>query len=202
MIILSIISSSALFFGIVILIFIFRKEICKKVKIPFLCSQNTSSQNTSKASGDSSAATGTGTGESGTATGTSYNIFSSDNTAAGALAEWKVQKGFGVNIVAVHERDWPNYKYKNVTITYQGKSANFVVGDYCADKDCNKCCTKNAAEFGKPKPFLLDMDSRAVTKTWGIKKPEESFKKAVQYKFGALVNAKTEWTKLGAKWDG
>lgn len=164
----------------------------------------TTSTTSSSTTAGSSAATGTGTGESGTATGTSYNIFSKDNTSAGALAEWKVQKGFGVNIVAVHERDWPNYKYKNVTITYQGKSADFVVGDYCADKDCSdkKCCTKNAAEFGKPKPFLLDMDSRAVTKIWGIKKPEDTFKKAVQYKFGASVDAKTEWTKLGAKWDG
>ena len=117
-----------------------------------------------------------------------------------------MQKGFGVNVVAVHERDWPKYKYKNVTITYQGKSADFVVGDYCADKDCDprdkNCCTRNAAEFGNPKPFLLDMDSRAVTKTWGINKPEKSFKKAVQYKFGSTVNARTEWPRLGAKWDG
>ena len=141
-------------------------------------------------------------GKSGTAAGTAYNIYSDDNTCAGCLNQWKVPKGFPVNIVAVHERDWDAYKYKTVNVTYKGKSGQFIVGDYCADKDCDGCCTKNAAKYGKPKPFLLDLDSRAVTKIWGIKKPENSFMAAVQYKFGPAVDARKLWPKMGAKYGG
>ena len=145
---------------------------------------------------------GTYTGSSGTATGTSYNIYSSDNTCKGCRNEWKLPQDFPVNIVAVHERDWKNYQYKKVRITADGKSPiDFVVGDYCADKDCGGCCTRNAAKHGKPQPFLLDMDSRAVTKFWGIKKPEDSLFIPVQYQFGDKIDP-NEWKKMGAKFDG
>jgi hypothetical protein len=119
--------------------------------------------------------------------------------------EWKINSSFPRNIVAVHQRDWANYKYKTVKITYDGKSADFVVADYCADKDCTPkgCCTKNAAKFGKPKPFLLDMEARAVTKTWGTKDPENNFFFPVTYAFGPQEpDVKNAWKKLGAKWVG
>jgi len=155
-------------------------------------------------SGSSGAGAEGGTRESGTAGGSSYNIFSpSDNTAKGALNQWKIKKDFPLNVVAVHQRDWKAYQGKKVKITYKGKSAEFIVLDYCADKDCSPkgCCTKNA-KMGHPKPFLLDMDSRAVTKTWGIEKPEDTFLFPVQYEFTGESLDRAAIKRLGAKWDG
>jgi hypothetical protein len=80
----------------------------------------------------------------------------------------------------------------------------FVVGDYCADKDCGSdknCCTRNAAK-SKGAPFLLDMDSRAIKKIWGISNPENQFAYPVTFQLVGTVNARTEWPKLGAIWDG
>lgn len=143
-----------------------------------------------------------GTGQKGNATLTAYNIMSSDNTAKGALAEWKVTKAFTdkVNVVAVHQRDWPKMKYHKVRIGMKGKTGDFVVADYCADKDCGGCCTKNAAKFGNK--MLLDMDAAAIQRIWGIKGAEKFLTEKGTYEIGDVVNVRTDWPKMGAKWDG
>ena len=119
----------------------------------------------------------------------------------GCLSKWKVKKGFALNVVAVHEKDFPQYEFKKLKVTWKNKPpVEFVVIDYCADKDCGNCCTRNAARFANP-PFLLDLDSRAVAKHWGVKKPEDSFMQPVTFEVVGSVT-KEDVTKAGAKWDG
>jgi hypothetical protein len=109
-----------------------------------------------------------------------------------------------MNVVAVHERDFKEYENKKLRVTWGDKPpVEFVVIDYCADKDCGKndpnCCTNNAKKHANP-PFLLDLDSRAVEKNWGVKKPENSFDQALTFEVIGTV-AKEDIIKAGAKPD-
>ena len=60
------------------------------------------------------------------------------------------------NIAAVHKRDWPTWKLKRVRVSRGGKSIEATVYDYCDDKDCKGCCTKNAKM--SPDNFLIDLE--------------------------------------------
>lgn len=101
----------------------------------------------------------------------SYDVMSFDNTEPGALNEWHVTRAFvdAVNIAAVHSDDWNAYKYRTVEINFKNKIAEFQIWDYCADKDCDGCCSENRGSNG----FLLDLDSSAVKKIWGVEHAEE-----------------------------
>lgn len=155
--------------------------------------------------GSSASASGSYTGKSGTASASSYNIFSGDNTAVGALMQWKVKRDFKYYIAAVHSRDWKAYQYRRVRVTAKGKKPiDLIIGDACYDKDCGgdkNCCTRNAAKYANP-PFLLDIDSRALDKEWHIKNAENNFFQPVQFQFGDKIDAKTAFKAAGAKWDG
>jgi hypothetical protein len=65
--------------------------------------------------------------------------------------EWVSQH----NLVAVHERDWDQYKHKHLRIRSGDHEIEAQVVDLCSDSDCDGCCTRNAAATG----FLLDLES-------------------------------------------
>lgn len=124
-----------------------------------------------------------------TTTVTCYNIFSHDNTSPGALAEYKVTPSLvdAIGVAAVAEEDWRAWKGKIVDVFFDGKSARFVVLDYCADADCDGCCTQNKHFGGNG--FLLDLDARTVSRVWGIQRPEDSLMKTASF---CVVGSKTE----------
>eukprot|EP01089_Gocevia_fonbrunei_P012422 TRINITY_DN2941_c0_g1_i1.p1 TRINITY_DN2941_c0_g1~~TRINITY_DN2941_c0_g1_i1.p1 ORF type:complete len:154 (-),score=37.38 TRINITY_DN2941_c0_g1_i1:116-577(-) len=106
---------------------------------------------------------------------TSYNVMSDDNTSPGAVAGYPdgtLTRKFvdKINIVAVHSDDWAKYQFHTLKITFGGKSGLFQVWDYCADSDCDGCCTINRANYG----FLLDIDSSAAKRVFGISDAENN----------------------------
>jgi hypothetical protein len=58
------------------------------------------------------------------------------------------------NIVAVHSKDFAQYKLKTLRLRKDGKQIDVTVYDECADSDCSGCCTQNA----KPSGFLIDVE--------------------------------------------
>ena len=64
--------------------------------------------------------------------------------------EWVSQH----NIIAVHEKDWKQYKLKTFRLRMNGSTIDAVVYDMCSDSDCDGCCTENAGEIG----FLIDIE--------------------------------------------
>ena len=58
------------------------------------------------------------------------------------------------NIIAVHEKDWNQYKLKTFRLRMNGSTIDAVVYDMCSDSDCDGCCTENAGEIG----FLIDIE--------------------------------------------
>jgi len=58
------------------------------------------------------------------------------------------------NIIAVHQKDSQKYKLKTFRLTQGSKKIDAKVYDYCADSDCNGCCTKNSKNTG----FLIDIE--------------------------------------------
>ena len=64
--------------------------------------------------------------------------------------EWVSQH----NIIAVHEKDWNQYKLKTFRLRMNGSTIDAVVYDMCSDRDCDGCCTENAGEIG----FLIDIE--------------------------------------------
>ena len=64
--------------------------------------------------------------------------------------EWVSQH----NIIAVHEKDWDQYKLKTFRLRMNGATIDAVVYDMCSDSDCDGCCTENAGEIG----FLIDIE--------------------------------------------
>ena len=64
--------------------------------------------------------------------------------------EWVSQH----NIIAVHEKDWNQYKLKTFRLRMNGSTIDAVVYDMCSDSDCDGCCTENAGEIG----FLIDIE--------------------------------------------
>lgn len=68
--------------------------------------------------------------------------------------------GTSSNMVAVHEKDKEAYAGKKVEIKWpDGTTKVLRVGDYCADKDCKGCCTRNANANGG---FLLDVNKNSL----------------------------------------
>ena len=64
--------------------------------------------------------------------------------------EWVSQH----NIIAVHEKDWNQYKLKTFRLRMNGSTIDAVVYDMCSDSDCDGCCTENAGEIR----FLIDIE--------------------------------------------
>ena len=64
--------------------------------------------------------------------------------------EWVSQH----NIIAVHEKDWEQYRLKTFRLRMNGSTIDAVVYDMCSDSDCDGCCTENAGEIG----FLIDIE--------------------------------------------
>jgi hypothetical protein len=64
--------------------------------------------------------------------------------------EWVSQH----NIIAVHEKDWKQYKLKTFRLRMNGSTIDAVVYDMCSDSDCDGCCTENAGEI----EFLIDIE--------------------------------------------
>ena len=64
--------------------------------------------------------------------------------------EWVSQH----NIIAVHEKDWKQYKLKTFRLRMNGSTIDAVVYDMCSDSDCDGCCTENAGDIG----FLIDIE--------------------------------------------
>lgn len=136
----------------------------------------------------------------------SYNVMSSDNTAVGALNEWRItDKNFinKVNIAAVHSEDWKNWQYKVVrvsaTINGRYKTADFQIWDYCRDKDCVKgdenCCTNNKRMNNNG--FLLDLESAAVKRIWGMSNSENHLLQDASFK---LVGSGSNYEAIAKKW--
>lgn len=69
------------------------------------------------------------------------------------------------NIIAIHEKDWKQYKLKTFRLRQNGKSLDAVVYDVCSDDDCDGCCTKNAGDLG----FLIDVESYTCERLTGSK---------------------------------
>lgn len=59
------------------------------------------------------------------------------------------------NIIAIHEKDWNQYKLKTFRIRQGNRTIDAVVYDMCSDSDCDGCCTENAGDLG----FLIDIES-------------------------------------------
>jgi len=129
---------------------------------------------------------------------TSYNVMSFDNTYPGDLYVGRVSQKFvnNVNIVAVHSKYWATYGKTQVDITYLGKTARFVVLDLCADTDCGGCCTANLNWNNNG--FLLDVDSSAARRVWGIVNAENTLKVSATYK--PVANSKVDFAALKAKY--
>jgi hypothetical protein len=64
--------------------------------------------------------------------------------------EWVSQH----NIIAVHEKDFEEYRLKTFRLRMNGSTIDAVVYDMCSDSDCDGCCTENAGEIG----FLIDIE--------------------------------------------
>lgn len=65
------------------------------------------------------------------------------------------------DMVAVHEKDRAAYAGKRLEIKWPGGATKRLrVGDYCADKDCDNCCTDNANDGGDG--FLLDVNKDSL----------------------------------------
>ena len=64
--------------------------------------------------------------------------------------EWVSQH----NIIAVHEKDWNQYKLKTFRLRMNGSTIDAVVYDMCSESDCDGCCNENAGEIG----FLIDIE--------------------------------------------
>jgi len=58
------------------------------------------------------------------------------------------------DIAAVHGDDFPIYRLKTLRLRQDDREIDVVVYDYCADDDCDGCCTANSAETG----FLIDLE--------------------------------------------
>lgn len=58
------------------------------------------------------------------------------------------------NIIAVHEKDFEQYKLKTFRLRLDGRELDGTVYDFCADTDCAGCCTANLNEEG----FLIDLE--------------------------------------------
>ena len=101
-----------------------------------------------------------------------------------------------VNIVAVHSKYWSTYGKTQVDITYLRKTARFVVLDLCADTDCDGCCTANLN--WNRNGFLLDVDSTAARRVWGISNAENTLKASATYK--PVANSKVDFAALKAKY--
>jgi len=99
-----------------------------------------------------------------------------DNTNPGDLYVGHVSQTFvnNVNIVAVHSMFWSTYQYTYVDITYKGITGRFAVLDLCSDGDCpdGQCCTVNMNYNNNG--FLLDVDSAAALRVWGISNAENT----------------------------
>lgn len=68
--------------------------------------------------------------------------------------------GTASDMVAVHEKDAGAFKNRRLEIRWPGGATKTLrVGDYCADKDCGGCCTKNADTGGG---FLLDVNRASL----------------------------------------
>jgi hypothetical protein len=59
------------------------------------------------------------------------------------------------NILAVHSKDFTQYKLKTLRLKQGTKQIDAVVYDMCSDSDCDGCCTQNA---GGPNGFLIDVE--------------------------------------------
>lgn len=64
------------------------------------------------------------------------------------------------NIIAVHERDFSQYRLKTLRIKQGSRQIDAKVYDMCADSDCDGCCTRNANRNGAG--FLIDMEKYTV----------------------------------------
>lgn len=115
----------------------------------------------------------------------SYNIFSHDNTAPGALAEYQVTERLldEVGVAAVAKEDWRDWRFKKVAVTFDGKTGVFVVCDYCDDNDCPDhdpcCCSKNKGY--ESNGFLLDLDSLTVGRVWGLRHAEDNLLRSARF---------------------
>ena len=128
---------------------------------------------------------GAGAGAGMKTTVSSYNIFSHDNTAPGALAEYQVTERMlaEVGVAAVAKEDWLAWRFKKVAVTFDGKTGVFVVCDYCDDRDCSDddpcCCSRNKGF--ESNGFLLDLDSLTVGRVWGLRHAEDSLLRSARF---------------------
>ncbi|WP_175545770.1 hypothetical protein [Sinomicrobium oceani] len=72
---------------------------------------------------------------------------------SGVMPESWVQAN---NIIALHSKDAYQYKLKTLRIRQGDKQIDAVVYDFCADSDCDGCCTANANQ--NDIGFLIDIE--------------------------------------------
>lgn len=80
-----------------------------------------------------------------------------------------------------------------VEISYQGRSGLFQVWDYCADSDCDGCCTQNMQGTN----FLLDIDSSAAKRVFNINNAENTLYGKATFRRVATVNPATVCSQYG-----
>jgi hypothetical protein len=68
------------------------------------------------------------------------------------------------NLIAVHSKDFNQYKLKTLRLKHADFMIDAQVVDMCADSDCGGCCTQNANTGGG---FLIDLESYGV-KRFGL----------------------------------
>jgi len=147
----------------------------------------------------SSQNTGCGAWQTGTMSGYD-NLDGADDAHPGCLAEYCGTTAAFLNAVPVSSilaRDFPNYKYHNVEINWNGKIGTVQAWDECANADCpngeTTCCTDNAKLYGGD--FLLDVDRHALQNVFGIANYGNVLDK-ISYRICAAADVKS----IASKW--
>ena len=83
--------------------------------------------------------------------------------------EWVCQH----NIIAVHEKDWNQYKLKTFRLRMNGSTIDAVVYDMCSDSDCDAprltpwfmTCAPTAIAMDAALKMLAKLDSSSTSKS-------------------------------------
>jgi len=115
------------------------------------------------------------------------NSDSSDDPNAGSVVEFTgLTERFydNVPLASIDSSDFPHDKYHYIDIDLDGKIGRVQSWDMCKNEDCpdgNDCCTEAKEEFAQP-GYLLDVETRAAKRLFGIDDAENSLFEKVQYR--------------------
>eukprot|EP01103_Thecamoeba_quadrilineata_P008187 TRINITY_DN17955_c0_g1_i1.p1 TRINITY_DN17955_c0_g1~~TRINITY_DN17955_c0_g1_i1.p1 ORF type:complete len:205 (-),score=14.19 TRINITY_DN17955_c0_g1_i1:6-620(-) len=100
------------------------------------------------------------------------------------------------NIASVHEKDYSDFKLKELIIRDPDtkKELTVTVYDKCSDKDCNGCCTKNLEKYGAG--YLIDLEKYTASRFVGEKLSNvDNFQpRIIEFKISSGEHKKNEET--------